>query len=404
MTLADRYEDDLDRLERAGVIVRGSRGTRSKRFLAERLVEWVVGLAGEAPPPLTFQGLGKSQAGATLVQTVCGHDVPLRALAAVDGLRRLDGDEDLVLHTSAGLTERQASASPGFLTNAAEHPPPSGARYSKQRGRQQTVFLATVAREKNPVLLATQPPNWSPDPPEREGVVGSSATLVRSGPAQSCARLVEPVVSAMALMPRSLLEGRLAVGGRLAARDGRAPSGMPLLSWSVEALQQLRRLGVIPALDLNASFRKGDPRRFGAHSAHAHFKRAGDMWTLEREATALPLPEALGPRERNVAVEIRYGEINGWQGAVVSVLSAARRADYFVFGEAHDHAIINALVEGLLAGHGHLRLAGGYVATLEQAAGHVGLRDVLGHGQEMPGLRAIGVLATNLRLDLLRQT
>lgn len=402
MSLYSEYLRNFQILEDRGLAIHGSRGTRKKEFLAKHIAELVELQSGPKPVPLAYAHLGAElQVAPDIVRAVCGHDEALRALAALDPLESLVGDEHFVMLTSAGDDEHQAGTSPGFLTNAPESSRPDGRQYSKQRGRQQTTFLAAISPTKPPALLAAHPPDWDPRLPERGPDASSSTTIVRSGPALTCGALVEALLPALATMSRNPLQGRIVAGGLLAAKGGRAPTGVPLMSWTFESFEELRRLGVVPVLAMTAAFRRGRPRKIGSGRAHAYYEKAGTTWTLDAEATPLALPEALERFEQNVSAEIRYGTLNESPGAVVTLVSGAvwGREHHIVYGDARDPTLQRSIVTDLFAHRGHLRPSGGSVARLEEATGRTGLRDALGHGQQMRGLRAIGVLATNRRLQ-----
>lgn len=130
----------------------------------------------------------------------------------------------------------------------------------------------------------------------------------------------------------------------------------------------------------------------------------GDEWDFSGPARSLSLPPALRgddareDREANVAVEIRYGTINGRPGSVITIFSGAPAAHYLIFDEARDPAVLSKIVEGLLADHGHLLMADNQIVNLEATLRQVGVYEVTGTGLQAPGLRALGMLAANEKL------
>lgn len=395
--LAQHYFTLLKRLVAVGVSTRSSRNNSELAYIAKWTAEWVQHLTGDDPPALGFTALGRRAGGKDRVQTVCASDGLLGALVASVGLEAFPPNAELVTHAAASAKVSQARGSPGWLSNT------SGTKAARANGRQQLVALAGVGRGANPVVLAATPPLWT-----RARVVAASrgrptGVLDASGPTLVSEQLTNPVVSALKALPSNSLAGRLVVGGGLAARSGRRPDGIPLFAWDSRSFPVWQRLGGIPVFALNATFfpAVGQPERVSHEESHRHFEQMGDAWDLSDCARAVPLPPALRggdageDREANVAVEIRYGRINDRPGSVITIFSGARAAHYLIYGEARDPAVLSKIVEGLLADHGHLLMAGNQITNLETTLRQVGLYEVTGKGLQAPGLRGLGMLAAN---------
>lgn len=399
--LAQHYLTKINALkDKAGGEIYGSRSVCSPEHIAERAAAWVSVLSVGGPHKLRYTVLGDIAVSRDDAQSVCGYDDVLNDLAASVALDHVSREAELVVETFGSKREPIAPESPGWLSNK---PVADGAR---ARGRQQLTVLASVASGRDPVPLALTTPAWTPSP-----VLAAAQTDLNgnfdepteeSGPTGTSRRLVRPVSRAIELMPHNPTTERLVAGGWLAARDGRPPE-IPSLSWDTGSFAHWGSLGTIPAFAVNTTFTSGRrKRRFGHEDLHRHLDEMGDTYELEPGYEPLDLPQELRrgerPREQRVNAELRHGRINGSRSAVVTILGDRRATHFIIHGDARDEKLKARVLRGLLAQHGHLLMAGNGIPRLQAAIRQVGLPEVVGKGQQRPGLRAIGLLAAIQKL------